>query len=222
MLKSNNQPTEKNKSTAELTVEYIKEHPHIRNCLKKSLINYSSLARHIAKELEIEKKSSKEAILIAASRFSDNLKKETTDENQIKKLLEDSELEIKNKINVFIFNKHIDFNEMNNLQKTILNESGTFYLLGGSDNYTLITQDKYKKQIKEQFKNNLIKNSENLVLINLKTAETVEKIIGVVSYITSLFAENNINIIEILSCYRDNLFIIDEKDLSKALEFLKF
>jgi hypothetical protein len=222
MLESNNKPNEKNKSTAELTVEYIKDHPHIRNCLKKGLINYSSLARHIAKELEIEKKSSKEAILIAASRFSDNLKKETMNEKDIKDLLENSELEIKNKINVFIFDKHLDFNEINQLQKTILNESGTFYLLGGSDNYTLITQDKYKIQIKEKFKNNLIKNRENLALINLKTSDDVENILGVTSYLTSLFAENNINIIEILSCYRDNLFIINEKDLSKTLDFLKF
>ena len=62
--------TENNgKNTTELTHEYVHEHPHIKHCLKQGLINYSSLARFIAKELDIEKKTSKEAILIAAGRL---------------------------------------------------------------------------------------------------------------------------------------------------------
>ena len=88
------------KSTAELTVEYIQEHPHIKNCLKKGLINYSSLARLISKESKIEKKSSKEAILIAARRFQDKLKKELGNELKIKTLLSKSEIGIKNKIQI--------------------------------------------------------------------------------------------------------------------------
>ena len=54
------------KTTAELTTEYIKQHPAIKSCLKKGLLNYSSLSRLISKELNIGKKTSKEAILIAA------------------------------------------------------------------------------------------------------------------------------------------------------------
>lgn len=97
-----------NKSTTELTIDYIKEHPHIKNCLKKGLINYSSLARLISKELKIEKTSSKEAILIAARRFQEKLKKELVNEQKIRTLLSKSEIDIKNKINVLILSKHID------------------------------------------------------------------------------------------------------------------
>src|SRR3989344_751511 len=96
------------KSTTELTKEYIKEHPYIKNCLKKGLINYSSLARLISKDLNIEKKSSKEAILIAAIRFQDKLKKELDNEQKIKALLSKSEVSIKNKIDVLILGKSID------------------------------------------------------------------------------------------------------------------
>ena len=72
------------KTTAEITVEYIKEHSDIKSCLKKRLLNYSSLSRLIAKELDIEKKTSKEAILIAARRFREKLKKELDHEKDIK------------------------------------------------------------------------------------------------------------------------------------------
>ena len=57
------------KSTTELTIEYIQDRPFIKSCLKKGLINYSSLARLISSDLKIEKKSSMEAILVAARRF---------------------------------------------------------------------------------------------------------------------------------------------------------
>src|SRR3989344_7315757 len=103
------------KTTTDLTIEYIKEHPDIKNCLKKGLINYSSLARLISKELELEKKTSKEAILIAARRFRDKLKQELGQEKKIKELLSKSDVDIKNKITVFILEKGINLDYIDDI-----------------------------------------------------------------------------------------------------------
>ncbi len=211
-----------NKSTSGLTVEYIQEHPHIKNCLKKGLINYSSLARLISKELKIEKKSSKEAILIAARRFQDKLKKELSNERKIKTLLSKSEIGIKNKIDVLILSKSIDFNYIIDFQKNVKKENGTTYVLEGTDNYTVIAQEKYTQKLHEKFEDNIIKFHEDLAIIDFKSPEEIEKITGVVSYLTSLFAENGVNILEFLSCWRDTIFVIDKKDVNKAISFLNF
>ena len=210
------------KNTTEITNEYINEHPHIKNCLKRGLINYSALARHIAKELDIEKKSSKEAILIAARRKQDNLKKEFGQEKEISKLLSDSEIEIKNKIIVFIIEKNVNFETLENIQSQIKKESGFSYILEGSDNYTIITQEKYVQIIEKSMKNKIIKMNKQMVLINIKSPKEIETIPGVASYLTSLFAENGVNIYEFLSCWTDTIFIIDSKDLNKSINFLKF
>lgn len=210
------------KNTTELTNEYINEHPHIKNCLKRGLINYSALARHIAKELDIEKKSSKEAILIAARRKQDSLKKEFGQEKEISKLLSDSEIEIKNKIIVFIIEKNVNFETLENIQSQIKKESGFSYILEGSDNYTIITQERYVQIIEKSIKNKIIKLNKNMVLINIKSPKEIETIPGVVSYLTSLFAENGVNIYEFLSCWTDTIFIIDSKDLNRSINFLKF
>ena len=210
------------KNTAEITNEYINEHPYIKNCLKKGLINYSALARYLAKELEIEKKSSKEAILIAARRKHDILKKELTQEKEISKLLLNSEIEIKNKIVVFILEKRINFDVLEKIQKKIKKETGISYVLEGSDNYTVITQEKYAHLIEKYLKTSIIKLNKKLVIINIKSAKEIETISGVVSYLTSLFAENGVNIYEFLSCWTDTLFVIDSKDLNKAINFLNF
>ena len=61
-------------TTTELTEKYLSEHPSIKDCLKKGIINYSKLSRTIAKELNIEKKTSIEAILIACRRYEAKIK----------------------------------------------------------------------------------------------------------------------------------------------------
>ena len=210
------------KSTAELTVEYIQEHPYIKNCLKKGLINYSSLSRLISTELNIEKKSSKEAILIAARRFQEKLKKELGNEQKIKTLLSKSEISIKNKISVLILGKSIDLDYIIEFQKNVKKENGTTYVLEGTDNYTIITQETYAQKLHNKFESNIIKFHKDLAIINFKSPEEIEKITGVVSYLTSLFAENGVNILEFLSCWRDTFFVIDKKDVNKTIGFLNF
>ncbi len=210
------------KSTAELTIEYIQNHPSIKNCLKNGLINYSSLARLISKELNIEKKTSKEAILVAARRFQLKLKQEIPSEEKIKSLLTNSEVEIKNKIDVCILKKNTSVDSLQELQKKIIKESSIFFLLEGSDNYTLILPNKYNPLIKAELKNYLIAHHQNLALINFKSSKAIEQQIGVIAFLTSLFAENGVNIIELISCWTDTLFLIETKDIPKALQFLKF
>ncbi len=209
-------------TTTDLTKQYIKDNPCIKNCLKKNLINYSSLARLIAKDLKIEKKTSKEAILIAARRFRDELKKEKQQETKIKELLSASEFEIKNKITVFILEKTIHFEAIEVIQKAVRNAGGTFYILEGSDNYTLITSEKFEDMINSKMKGAIIKKEPGLALIIIKSTKAIESTVGVLAYLTSLFAENDVNILEFLSCWTDTLFIIDAKDMNKAIEFLRF
>ena len=210
------------KTTAELTNEYIKEHPYIKTCLKKGLINYSSLSRLIAKDLGIEKKTSKEAILIAARRFREKLKDEYAYEKKTKDLLARSEMDIKNKITVFVLEKSIDLDSVDEIQKKIRKEAGTFYLVEGFGSYTIITQEKYLDMIKDRMKPKIIKQKKDLVLITMKSPEDIEEAIGVMYYTTSLFAENGINIVEFLSCWTDTLFVIKAEDLGKTMGFLKF
>jgi len=207
-------------STAKLTEKYINEHPYIKNSLKKGLINYSALSRYIAKELGIEKKSSKEAILIAARRIHDKLRKETVKEKEISQLLSKSEMEIKTKMVVFILEKNVDFNLIYSIQNQIKRESGLSYVLEGSDNYTLITQERFSQLIEKKLRSKIIKTNRKMVMIDIKSSREIETTCGVIAYLTSLFAENGVNIYEFLSCWTDTIFIIDSKDLNKLINFL--
>jgi len=209
------------KSVSELTAEYIKGHPAVKSCLKKGLINYSSLARLVAKELGAEK-ASKEAILVAARRFKERLSLDFEGERQIASLLSRSELEIKSKISLFILEKGINLDRVDEIQKKVRKESGTFFLLEGSDNYTIVTQEKFAPLVKSAFLQKTIKSESGLVLINIKSPKEIQALPGVVAYLSSLFFENGVNILEFISCWTDTLFVIESKDLNNALNFLKF
>jgi len=60
-----------------LTEQYIAEHPSVKDCLKKGLINYSSLTRKLCKDLNLDLKKNFDAILIACRRYHRKISKET-------------------------------------------------------------------------------------------------------------------------------------------------
>jgi len=66
-----------------ITEKYVSEHPSIKDCLKKGLINYSSLTRQITKDLNIDLKKNFDAILIACRRYYRKVRSEETNEKKI-------------------------------------------------------------------------------------------------------------------------------------------
>ena len=51
-------------------------------------------------------------------------------------------------------------------------------------------------------------------------SKNIENVPGCVAFLTSLFAENGVNITECLSCWTDTLFVIHADDVSRAIGFL--
>ncbi len=209
-------------TTAELTEKYISEHPSIKDCLREEIINYSKLSRKIAKELDIEKKTSIEAILIAARRYTNKIKKEIVREEKIRNILKRSELEIKNKIIVVIIQKNFSHDLLINLEKNIKKQGDFIYSIEGTKTYTLITSEKYLKEIKTQFSNKIIKTSEEQAMIIMKNPPGVEETTGFTAYLYSRFGEYGVNILETMSCWTDTIFIISENDIATVMKFLKF
>lgn len=205
-------------TTTELTQNYISKHSSIKDCLKKGLINYSALSRQISKELDISGKSSKEAILIAARRYKDKIKSAALEDDVIK-LFENSNLDIKNNIVVFTIDKNIYPDSLIEIEKKIKNEGSLFFLIEGTKSITIILQKQSSAIVEKRFKKSLMLKKEDLVLVTL-TSKGIGKTPGAVSYISSIFFENEINIEEFMSCYDDTLIVIEKKNLSKIMEIL--
>jgi len=209
-------------TTTELTEKYLEQHPSIKDCLKYGIINYSKLSRKIAQELSIEKETSIEAILIACRRYEAKLQKEKILEQDILNILKKSELEIKNKIVVVIIDRKIYMKNLIEIEQKIRATADTFYAIEGTKVFTLIISEKFIEELKTVFEKSIIKVTTNLAMITLKSPKDLEHTPGVISYITTIFGERGINIIETLSCWTDTIFVISEDDIPKVMIHLKF
>ncbi len=205
-----------------LTEKYIEGHPSIKDCVKKGLINYSALTRKIAKDSNLELKKNFDAVLIACRRYFGKVKAETVLEDQIIALLGKSKVEVKNKIIAIIVEKNIYIDHLLDLEKEVKKKADVFHIIEGSASITIITEEGYLQKIKKLFKTKILKENKNLVEINVKSPVELENIPGVVGYLYSLFGENGINIIETMSTWTDTLFVIEEKDIAKVMQILRF
>lgn len=205
-----------------LTESYILEHPSIKDCLKNGLVNYSSLSRQIASELNLSLKDNFDAILIACRRLKRKLKKGNIFEDRILKILKESKIEIKNKIIAVVLEKDTYFNNITDLAKEIKKKKEIFGVIEGASGITVITTEDFLDLIKRYFKNKIILENMNLAQITIKSPKEIETTPGTYAYVCSLLGENNINIVETLSCWTDSIFLVKEQDVGKAINLLRF
>lgn len=202
--------------------EFVSTHTSIKNCLKKGLINYSALARLIAEEKKIDTEKNFDAIVVALRRLSENLRPSDRIEKKIRGLLKKSKLEVKTKIGVAVLNDKISLHQLIEFAKDIIAEESDFHLIHGSKTFTIVSSDELVEKIEHIFGHNLISSKTGLVEILLKTRKEIETIPGVMSRLYSSLAEHDVNIIETMSSWTDTLFVIEEKDIQKAMNALNF
>ena len=205
-----------------LTEDYILQHPSIKDCLKNGLINYSSLSRKIASELNLNLKKNFDAILIACRRFKRKLKKEETHETKILKILKHSKIEIKNKIAVIVLENDVHHSSLLDIEKEAKKHKEIFRVIEGASGITIITAEELLPLINGYFKNKIIVENRNLAEITIKSPKEIEATPGTYAYLCSLFGENNINIVETLSCWTDTIFLVNENDVGKVMGLLRF
>lgn len=204
-----------------LTETYILEHPSVKDCLINGLINYSSLSRKIALELKLDSKKNFDAILIACRRFKRKLKQSETFEDKILKILKDSKIEVKNKIVGIVLEKDIFFGHLVELEKEIKKRKESVKIIEGASGITMIISEEFLKLVKEYFKNKIIIINNELAEITIKSPREIETTPGTYAYMCSLLGENNINIVETLSCWTDSIFLVKEGDVGKVLGLLR-
>ena len=205
-----------------LAEAYIMQHPSVKDCVKNGLINYSSLSRQILSELGLSPKNHFDAVLIACRRTRSKLRKEDELEKKILKILKESKIEIKNKIIAVVVEKDIYFETLLSMEKEMRKRKEVFRVIEGASAITIITSEDFLESIKKNFKNKIILENINLAEITIKSPREMETTPGAFAYLCSLFGENNINIVETLSCWTDTIFLIDEKDTGKVMGLLRF
>jgi aspartokinase len=209
----------KDASLAEKTRFYIDSHPSIKDCVSKGLINYSSLARLIMKEMDID---NEEAVMIACRRYASRLSVTSEHEMSILRILKDSRLEMRTKTCIVTAkNDWTVLHKMDNLFKDLWNENSIMQCVQSASAVTIIADKMLKERIMDTVgRFNIIKVREDLVEIAVKSPEKIVDTSGVIAYLITNLSDAGINIEETVSCHTDTIFIVGEEDMIDAYAVL--
>lgn len=211
------------KTVAQLVKEYIMSEVYIYEVLKKGIINYSQLAKLIASEYNLD---SIAAIKMAVKRFADSeLKQEDKqDTSMIWSVLSRAKVTIKGDVSILVVEPtpeaFVKVNEIEKLVKIQLGE--TLYIIREQTAIVVIIEkDKRDLALTLLEGSEIIRKKENATALVVISPPDIVSTSGVLNLIVSQFAMNKINIEEIISCYRDTIIIVDEKDSTKGYQIVK-
>jgi aspartokinase len=91
----------------------------------------------------------------------------------------------------------------------------------GTEALTIITEENNVEFIVTSLgKEHVIKTRRGLAEVAVVCPPKIEVTPGVVTHLSSILSHNGINVVEMASCYTDVIFIVDEKDMTRAYEIL--
>ncbi len=205
-------------SVAQSVRTYIDARPVVRDALTMGIVNLSALTRRIRDETGL---GSEEAVLVACRRYTP---KHATADYQagIRKVLDKSKLEVRTRVATLTL--HPSSRTFARLEKTmnaLQGRSHPIHVLHGSESITIITDEALLGEMKATLgSDDVLKESKGLVELNIRSPESVEDVPGVLAFLASTMAGRGINFLEVVSCYKDNIFIIEEADLFQAFQVL--
>jgi hypothetical protein len=171
--------------------------------LEWNIVNYSALARIIQRDLQIK---NYHAIKATLRRHAEELRESNVSiEKHATSILKHSRITIQSGISVVISTSDVDVEKSGKIRIS------EYYIYLVSDESEL----KYLKKSR-----GTIKVREGAAAIIIHSEERLEALPGFVAFIASLLAEQNINIIEFVSCYTETLIVVSKSDSLKSHELL--
>jgi aspartokinase len=179
--------------------KHLRNKPYLLEALEKGIVNLSELSRQIQEELQIENMS---AVKAALRRFSEELQKHKQKrEEKVLQILKRSALAVYDRKAVVITTK--EMSTETGMKVDLLGK--VVYLLDRSDMPQRISA--------------LVKH-DNCTMIVIHSPKELEATPGVVAFLTTLLSEQNVNIIEFISCWTETIIVVEKKDSLKAYEVL--
>jgi hypothetical protein len=211
------QTTDTEPSIAEQVRDYIDVRPVIRDALAMGIVNLSALTRQIMQETGIEKE---EAVLISCRRYA--APEQATFEAGIRHTLAEAALEVRTHAALLTVRPSWDvYHKLERIMEHLQGEDHPLNVIKGSDSLTIITDDRVLAELKEILGvEQVIKSRTGLVELNLKVPAESEGVPGIVAFLSTSLAARGINLLESISVYKDNMFLIHEDDLFKAFNVL--
>lgn len=209
-------------TVTEAAKRIIERSRYLQEALEKGLINTSSLARYIKPELEdmLVKKTSNSAIIMAIRRIVRSLKPRFTYKNIFKNTPD--MITRSNLTEINIANSKNLFEKYPGLIKLKSQAESFFTLTEGVFETTIILSRDLYPGIKRLLKNEaIVEEFHDLCSITIRLPKEAIFSPGVFYFFLKSLAWEGINIIEVVSAYRELTLILERKDTNKAFSIVQ-
>ncbi len=208
------------KTSAEITRDYIGQHPSVMDCLSYDIVNFSALARKIMEETGAK---NEEAVMIACRRYQVELRNRRARENEVISTLRNSRVRLKSKISLInARNEPRTLQLLQKIQQNVVSKNNTMLTVQqGSKVLTIILDEENLEETMTVLGKELVLNSRSrLGEITVESPEAIVETPGILARFSSVLAEAGVNCLEVVSCNTESTFVVAEQDLIKAYNLL--
>jgi hypothetical protein len=196
--------------------DYLAVRPALQQGLGMGVINLSALARLIGVETGLDADL---AIQAACRRYK---VPPAVDDQRLRALLSQAQLDVRTRMSVV--NTRHSWSIGRRLEGALRHlraNGGTAHVVHGSEAVTIIVDTSHVDLLLLELPPEDVREVRNgLAQVNVRTPGDVEDVPGVLVRVASVLSTRGINFVEVLSCHKDNLFLVSERDLSATLEAL--
>ena len=205
-------------STAAIVRDYIDTHPSIKDGMRMGIINLSALARKIMDEKGLK---SEEAALMACRRYELDPKSRINEE-AILKVLRRSKLEIRTKVVTMTVRPswHM-YGKIEKLMSAMRGRDHNLHIIQGTASVTFIMDGAVAKEVRDIVgEDEILNEGRDLVELIVNSPDVIEDVPGILAFLSSSLSSKGINFLEVISCYKDTMFVIEQKDMMAAFDTL--
>lgn len=199
-------------SLAQECREVVSRYPFILDGLREGVVNYRAVARRIKPEVEerVGREVDIEAVTTAVRRYGEELSEE--DEGKAaRSVLADSRVSLRGNV------VSITATEFGDLPAI----DGFVHLVRGRDYTTVVTDDDNSEEVRAAVEREVVERVDNLTCITVESPDEIVDVPGVLTRMVSRFSSEEINIVDITSCYTETIIVVEKRDAVKALETLE-
>jgi aspartokinase len=203
---------------SEATRRALGKFPYLDRYMPLGVVNNRGLARLILPEVtkQLGTQPNVQSVVTALRRESKSKKKQAR--TKLDAILAESNVNLK--YDMAAVTVPVGQKDLKKIKGRLLTE-GTYILLQGMDNLTIVAEEPMIKKIREYLGDEALEVYSNLAIVVVKSPKEITKTPGVLAYLANILALEKINIVEMMSSHAETAFIIEERDALPTIEVLR-
>lgn len=202
-------------TVADVVRHYIDARPTVRNAMVLDIVNFSALGRRIMAETGID---AEEAVQAACRRYRDEARR-TGHVELVRPALRESRLDVRTNVGLLSYAPSWQLVErLAVAMRGLRARDERVHLYHGWEAFTIVADQQLLDDVETALgRNEPIARATDLTELNIHSRERMAEVPGFIAAVASALAEQDINLVDATTCRRDHLFLIEEKDMAKAI-----